>query len=343
MNQKEHGIEGKAQVGENRATDIFGAVRMGYLVVGSRKLDAWKQFLTEAIGLHLAHEAPGELAFRMDEHARRLIIEEDPAEDAIAVGWELDDESVLRVILDRLEAKGVKVDFVDDEVAARRGVESLHRFAGPKGMSIELFTRPLLVERPLEIPGTGFNIGAAGMGHMSFMSREPERSIAFWQDLFDARISDRIELSAGRSVILDVTFLRVNQRHHSIAIAATRGMSIDFFRTRVQHVNLEVATLDDLSSTYERCKALGYRFARSVGQHPNDKELSFYVVTPSGFDLEIGWDALAVDEVTWQPGKTYPNMSTWGHDIPGMFSSDLSFSHLIRGARSLTKTEFLPW
>jgi len=323
--------------------DIFGMTRMGYLVVGSRRLGDWQRFGTEAIGLHLETATPRELAFRMDGHARRLIVEDDDAEDVLAVGWQLDDESVLEVILERLRQKGVRIDRIDGERAMRRGASVLHRFIGPKGLLIELFTRPALDESPLNMLCTGFNTGPAGMGHISLMTCEPGRTLGFWRDTFDARTSDRIELAVGRRNVLDVTFLRFNERHHSVAVAATRGRAVDMFRTRVNHFNLEVATLADLSCAYERCRRQGYRLARGVGQHPNDREVSFYVVTPSGFELEIGWDALAVDEATWPQGLTYPNMSTWGHDIPGRFSSDFKWSHLVHVARSLTRTEYLPW
>jgi len=323
--------------------DIFGQVRLGYVVVGSLRLDQWQRFATEAIGLHLAQASPDLLALRMDDHARRLLVERDAAEDVVALGWQLQDAGTLQAVMARLAGHGVRTEQIDGERAAARGVEALHRFTGPKGLSIELFTRPLLDDTPLQMPCSGFRTGAGGMGHISLMSREPQRSVAFWQQLFDARLSDRIELAAGSRVVLDVNFLRLNQRHHSVAIAATRGVAVDMFRTRIQHLNLEVATLDDLSAAYERCQQLGCRFARGVGQHPNDRELSFYVVTPSGFDLEIGWDALTVDEQVWQAGATYPNMSTWGHDIPGLFGNELSFGHLLRSARSLLRREFLPW
>lgn len=326
-----------------RDNSIFGRARMGYLVIGSRKLGEWKRFCVDAIGLHLAFESAGHLAFRMDEHARRFIIENDASEDVTAVGWQLDDDSVLEVILNRLATKGVQVEFIDGDQALRRGVESFHRFVGPKGLLIELFTKPHLDETPLAMLASGFNTGAAGMGHLSFMSLEPERSVQFWRELLDARVSDIIELAVGKKVVLDVTFLRMNRRHHSVAIAATKGRRIDLYRTRIQHCNIEAATLDDMAGAYERCKALGYKLARGVGQHPNDKELSFYVVSPSGFDLEVGWDALAVDEATWPEGLTYPNMSTWGHDIPGRFSSELGLGQVIHGVRSLRKTEYLPW
>lgn len=321
---------------------IFGAVSMGYVVVGSTKLEKWKEFAVEGLGLHLAHASTKELAFRLDDHARRIIVEHDASEDVTAVGWQLTDETVLKVVLDRLVRRGVDVDFIDDERAAQRGVESFHRFIGPKGFSLELFTTPLIDSTPLDMLTSGFSTGASGMGHLAIISREPARMLEFWQEVFDARISDRIEQSMGKT-ILDITFLRVNKRHHSVAIAATRGLRLDPLRTRVQHVNVEAASLDDLSAAYSRLKKLGYTFAHSVGQHPNDRELSFYVWTPSGFELEFGWDALAVNEDTWEEGITYPNISIWGHGAPRKFSNGPDFKQLKAGLMSLLKTEYFPW
>jgi len=328
---------------ETQGPDIFGDVRMGYVVVGSRRLDQWKRFATEAIGLHLALDEPAALALRMDEHARRLIIEQDPAEDVLAIGWQLDSAATLDVVLGRLAARSVSVEQVAGEQAAARGVEGLYRFTGPKGLSIELFTTPLIDATPLAMRCSGYVTGAAGMGHVSLMSREPRRHIEFWRDIFDARVSDTIDLAMGSRAVLDVTFLRVNRRHHSIAVAATRGIAVDMYRTRIQHLNLEARTLDDLTAAYERCGELGYKLTRTVGQHPNDGELSFYVTSPSGFELEVGWNALNVDEASWQAGLSYTKMSNWGHDVPGRFASELEFAHLVNAAKSLRGREFLPW
>lgn len=324
-------------------TDVFGSVRMGYLVIGSHKINEWKKFAQDAIGLHLACESEHMLAFRMDSHARRLIIEDDPCEDVVAIGWQLDDASAVQIVVDRLKEHEVGIEFISDDRAISRGVDSFHRFVGPKGLMIELFVDPILDETALNMHCGGFITGDSGMGHISLMSREPKRTIAFWQEIFDARVSDTIALAVGKRTAMDVTFLRVNERHHSVAVAATKGLSIDMFRTRIQHFNMEAATLNDLMAAYERCRKLGYKLSRGIGQHPNDKELSFYVHTPSGFEFEIGWDALTVDEATWQEGLSYPNMSNWGHEIPGIFSSELSFAHLANSARSLLKDEILPW
>ena len=322
--------------------DIFGAARLGYIVIGSEKLSDWKRFGRDALGLHLAKDSASELAFRLDAHARRIIVEKDSTEDVTAVGWQLQNEATLRTVLARLAGRGVAVDFFDDHRAAERGVQSFHRFAAPKGLSMELFTTPLQDDTPLDMLCSGFNTGVAGMGHIALTSREPERMLAFWQDIFDARISDRIEQPMGK-LMLDVTFLRLNQRHHSVAIAATRGVRLDPVRTRVQHFNIEAATLEDLSAAYERCKALGYRMAHGVGQHPNDRELSFYVWTPSGFELEFGWNALSVDEATWNADVTYPKISIWGHEMPVKGARSVKWRELRQAIRSLFRAEYYPW
>lgn len=48
--------------------NIFGAVQMGYAVVQSNKLDDWRRFLKQGLGMHLDSESPDALAFRMDAH-----------------------------------------------------------------------------------------------------------------------------------------------------------------------------------------------------------------------------------------------------------------------------------
>jgi hypothetical protein len=62
-------------------------------------------------------------------------------------------------------------------------------------------------------------------------------------------------------------------------------------------------------------KELGFHMALAVGQHTNDRELSYYAVTPSGFEWEVGWNPIVVDENTWEP-TTYQGISIWGH-TPG--------------------------
>jgi catechol 2,3-dioxygenase-like lactoylglutathione lyase family enzyme len=201
-----------------------------------------------------------------------------------------------------------------EEECRLRGVERLWRFPGPKGMATEIFTTATTTSAPLRMLQSGFVTGASGMGHVAITARAPEAIRGYYDDVFDARLSDWVhENIAGAS--LRIRFLRVNERHHSIALARIRGLKADPIRTTIQHVNTEVESLDDLLAAYQRVIDHGFRMQWSVGQHTNDRELSFYCRTPSGFEWELGWNPIVVTpdrEAVWAP-RTYDSISIWGH------------------------------
>lgn len=317
--------------------DLFGRVRMGYMVAESNKLDEWKHFAKEGLGVHIEQPQPDMLALRVDAHQRRIIIRKGPAEDVVALGWQIEDQPSLDIALARLKRRGVDVRQGSALEAAERGVTAFWSFTGPKKLAIELYTTPLLTQAPLIMLGSGFITGAAGLGHVAITTQAPQAMLAFWQEIFDARLSDEIEDRID-GVNLDFAFLRLNERHHSIATASTRGLRLNPLRTSIHHMNLQAASLEDVTQGYLRCKKLGYEMANSIGQHPNDKELSFYVVTPSGFEMELGWNPIAVEEEGWQPQR-YRGISLWGHRPENMTLGN-RLSRFRQGLSSLVKTEY---
>jgi len=44
--------------------------------------------------------------------------------------------------------------------------------------------------------------------------------------------------------------------------------------------------------------------------------VSYYATTPSGFEWEVGWNPIVVNEKTWEP-TTYQGISIWGHTPEG--------------------------
>lgn len=327
---------------EDTAT-LFGATRLGYAIVESRRLERWWELLEKGLGLHIAHADENELAFRMDEHARRIVVCDGPAEDVVALGWQVRDEQALRLIVERLRAAGIAVETGTEGEAASRGVQSFVRIRGPKDLALELFTQPLTSHEPLDMHTSGFVTGEAGMGHVAITSKFPAEMRRFWEELFDARLSDSISQPMA-GMMLDIEFLRLNKRHHSIAIAAPRGLRLDPIRTRIQHLNIEAATLDDLERAFTRCRHLGFEMAHEIGQHPNDRELSFYVLTPSGFEIEFGWNARTVEEHSWRPAS-YDGISLWGHkperaSVVHLFAGNAA--NIARGLRSLLHREYSP-
>ena len=101
-------------------------------------------------------------------------------------------------------------------------------------------------------------------------------------------------------------FLGVNPRHHSLALAPMSSA------TGCVHVMVEVASLDDVGRTMDRCARRGGQLSASLGRHANDQMVSFYLRTPSGFDIEYGTDGLLVDDATWVSRYTTA-ISDWGH------------------------------
>ena len=296
--------------------NIFGSVHLGYIIVETERFADWRRFGHDAIGMHVDDTGPDVLRFRLDDNQCRFLLRRGPAEDVTALGWQVDDHHTFDEILARVTRHGVPVVEGTAEEARLRGVERLVRFPGPNGLTQELFTRPRTADVPLDMAVRGgFVTGEAGIGHVAVTSTKPHQMRGYYDTVFDARLTDFIDETIS-GLKFKIRFLRVNQRHHSIAIAAVNRLPINPIRTRVQHVNIQVADLDDMTASYQRVKDLGFQLALEVGQHTNDRELSYYAVTPSGFEWEVGWNPIVVDEKTWQP-TTYQGISIWGHTRQG--------------------------
>lgn len=317
-------------------SEVFGAVHLGYVVVQTERFTDWRRFGRDAVGMHLDDMQPNAMRFRLDDHQCRVLVQRGPAEDITTLGWHFSDHDALNEVLSRVSRYGVPTTEGTPDEAAQRGVERLVRIPGPNGLAQELFTRPNTTDEPLSMPARRFITGGSGMGHVAVTSKKPHRMRGYYTTLFDARLTDYIDETVS-GVKLKIRFLRVNQRHHSIAIAALNRLPINPIRTRVQHLNVQVADLDDMTAAYQRMRELGFRIALTVGQHTNDKELSFYAVTPSGFEWEVGWNPIVIDEATWEP-TTHRGISSWGHTREGQTIID-KLHQFRTGARSIFRYE----
>lgn len=281
--------------------------RLGYMIVESEKFDEWEVFLRDGIGAHV-DRFPNEIVMRLDDRERRMVIRRGPAEDVVSLGFELDTPKDLEAMRAHLASLGEKP--VDGDEAALRAVDSFFTIDGPKGLAIEFFAGGKRTNRPLAMISQGFSTGPGGLGHAVLFSKKPEALVTWLQERLGARITDRIT-DKLQGIEMEFTFLHLNERHHSVAVAATKGLRLDPIRTRIQHMMIEAESLDDVGDAYLRCKEMGYRIALGMGQHPNDKGLSFYVVTPSGFEFELGADPVRIGE-DWEV-KDYRGISKWGH------------------------------
>ncbi len=79
---------------------------------------------------------------------------------------------------------------------------------------------------------------------------------------------------------------------------------------------LEVDHLDDVGLAYDRANAAGLPITMTLGKHPNDEMTSFYVRSPSGFEIEFGTGGRLMDMKEHAPAGRYDAMSVWGHKPP---------------------------
>jgi hypothetical protein len=103
-------------------------------------------------------------------------------------------------------------------------------------------------------------------------------------------------------------FYHCNPRHHSLALGS---LPIDLPQ-RLHHVMVETVSIDNVGRAFDRAWRAGLPIANALGRHDNDKMLSFYVVTPAGFQLEFGYGARTIDD-PWSGDRRYDRISEWGH------------------------------
>lgn len=290
---------------------MANVTQLGYLGIGVSDLARWERFATEVLGLEINGKEPdGSMFLRMDEYHHRFVLMPGGADDVAFVGWEVRDQPALDEIRRRLSAEGIEVAAATpDEARARRVVE-LVKLKDPSGIPTEVYFGPLMnFEQPFRSPRplSGFVTGEQGMGHIVVRVDDSVKSLHFYRDLLGLRISDFIDIRSHRSGnSLSLTFMHCNPRHHSLAFGVIPA------KKRLMHFMLQARQVDDVGSTYYLCQDRGVEISGTLGRHTNDHMMSFYMRTPSGFEVEYGWGARIVDDATWQVQK-HEAPSIWGH------------------------------
>lgn len=287
--------------------------QLGYLGIEASDLPRWEQFATQILGLEPSATRDEEVVYlRLDENHHRLTVRAGALDDLTSVGWETNDEGALRSIADRLESQGHTVTWGTEAEARQRRVMGLITTTDPSGVTTEIYYGPLVqAERPFRSPRaiSGFVAGNLGLGHIVLNVDDRDASMRFYRDGLGLLVSDFIELDMGDSGSTTAVFLHCGPRHHSIALVEVPSPK------RLHHVMFELRNLDDIGSTYDLCHDQGVPIASTLGCHTNDKMVSFYMQTPSGFQVEYGHGGRMIDDSTWEV-QLHQAPSIWGHRTP---------------------------
>jgi len=286
-------------------------IELAYLGIEVPDPVALTPFFGEVIGLALGEPtASGAVRWRNDAKAQRLVIEPGERNDAVYLGIEALDAAAFDAVSDRLRIAGFELSPGTEQELAARGVTRLARTMAPWGVAVELVTG--LAEAPTpfvspSMPG-GFLTDGLGFGHAVFATMAFDESHDFVVDGLGLAQSDWLEMELAPGIVLEVRFYHCNERHHTLALARA-----PFEMPQVlHHVMFETNDRDDVGAAFDRAWATDLAIPNGLGRHDNDGMFSFYVASPAGFQVEVGYGARVITD-DWDDNRRYDRISSWGH------------------------------
>jgi 3,4-dihydroxy-9,10-secoandrosta-1,3,5(10)-triene-9,17-dione 4,5-dioxygenase len=291
----------------------MGVLALGYVVVETAKPQDWDRFLSQFAGLmRVADSADGAALYRADDRVFRFRIQPGAEERLVAAAYQLGSSAELASIAEKLQSAGRPIRNGTADEAKARGVEGFLATSDPAGNGLEFYWGDARTAEPFVSPigVPGFITGALGLGHAVFSAPNFAETHAFYRDVIGLHDTDLpvFHLMGPDGPPMRFAFMHAdNGRHHSLALG--EGPSPP---SGCIHLMLELPSLTDVGKAYDRMKAFGYPESATLGEHVNDQMTSFYVQTPSGFDLEIGFNGLVIDPASWQVTR-HAEISVWGH------------------------------
>ena len=291
---------------------------LGYIGITSNQSDAWRNFACNVMGLQDVSDqqpaANGDLYFKMDDHPWRIIVQPGDVEGVNFCGWETNNEAGLNEVALTLKNAGYDFSWGTETDIASRGVQNLLRFTDPAGNKHEVYWGVVSDFRRLNSPVglPGFITGDQGMGHIVLPAVNFDETVSFFRDTLGFGLSDLMNIRFTpdpQEPVKRLWFMHCNARHHSLGL-----FEMDHPAGCI-HLMTEVLDIDEVGRGNDRRLAHNIPLSGTLGRHANDHMVSFYMKTPSGFDVEYGAEGRTVSD--WSSYEVFESTvpSFWGHDF----------------------------
>ncbi|MBI4242379.1 MAG: VOC family protein [Candidatus Rokubacteria bacterium] len=275
--------------------------------VGVSDRAGWEQYCQEVLGFPAFRAADGAVTYvRWDAYHHRLALRDAADAQLHYVAFDVGSAEAMEEWSAHLASKQLAVRLVDTSRCRDRMIAGAIEFQDPDGHPLalgygfEVAQEPVPYTRPLSVLRTG---------HVLLTAQDTKRSHDFYTELLGFRLSDWIH----RTDDMRLCFLRVNSRHHTLALAPCRPGS----KPRLQHIMVEVESLDDVMRSYHHAKRLKAPIGRGPGKHPNCQTIHLYLQTPGGFAIEFGYGHRRLDDAIHQPVIYPPGTpgDVWGGQV----------------------------
>ena len=286
---------------------------LAYVVAECTDVTRWSDYARDVLGMMSSQDADGHVLLKMDERQFRFQIQPGSADRYVASGWEVQNEEAFQEALEHLKAKGVAYELGSAALAKVRRVQALAIVMDPAGNRHEIvwgfksdfvhFASPQGVSK--------FITADQGLGHTVLPAPNFDETVAFVRDVLGFGLSDIYNMrpAGDDGPLIRIHFFHCeNGRHHSLALAE--------FASPIGcvHVMVEVENMPEVGRAMDRMQKHDVPLSATLGQHTNDKMTSFYMKTPSNFDIEFGYGGAVID---WEEHITheFTTVSLWGHDF----------------------------
>jgi 3,4-dihydroxy-9,10-secoandrosta-1,3,5(10)-triene-9,17-dione 4,5-dioxygenase len=284
---------------------------LGYVVVETPDLEAWRTFATQILGMRAESGPDGSLYLKMDDRDFRFALVPGTADRLQASGWGVATQKEYDALRDRLNQADIQIQGATPQESEARKVQDFFAFTDPEGGRHEVFWGPVGAFESFFSPigVSGFVTGDMGLGHVVLPAANFDRTQKFWTEVMGFGLSDILHMQVGPGAKTRFHFLHCgNGRQHSLAFGEMPS------KTGCLHVMLEMASLDDVGKAMDRVQAGEVPVLMTLGRHVNDDMISFYVIGPGGFIFEIGWGG-AIKQ--WERHTVFETTrpSHWGHHL----------------------------
>lgn len=275
--------------------------------VGMPDCERFANFARDVLGFPTTQSPDGKVTYvRPDRYQHRIAARTAPEPGLNYIGFDVGGRDELAGWEMKLGAGGIDWRRGTREECVERHVAGFIEFKDPDGHPLALSYGFEVDKEPVRYTR---DLSVLGLGHVLLTVKDTQRSHDFYTGVLGLRLSDWIHIDDN----IRLCFLRCNARHHSIAFApCLPGKS-----PRLQHVMLEVESLDDVMRTYHFLRIRKAPIGMGPGRHPNCQTVHVYVQTPGGFAVEFGWGHRRLDDATHQP-IVYPAgtpVDIWGGDM----------------------------
>jgi len=280
---------------------------LGYLGLVVSDAEAWKDYASQCIGMEVMDEGEGDRFYlRLDNWHHRFVVHTGDRDDLAYTGWRVAGEPELHEFETLLSANGIEYRVATIEENEERRVLGHLKLKDPAGVPVEIFYGPRIDAHLPLYPGRRmhgpFRTGSAGLGHVVVASDDIRASYDFYRLL---GLTGSVEYHLGSpGGVLKPVFMHCNERQHSVAFGVPSGDKL------LNHLMLEYANIYDLGASHDIIRKRNIPVALQLGIHANDKALTFYSATPSGWLMELGWNGCAPE-----PQQAYHQFDIFGHGL----------------------------